>query len=196
MKKQLLICIILTLVLLSVSACTKKSYLSVDDSNTESDNDADTSSKGNSNNKNNSTKTSTDKCFVEIRGAVNCPGVYEVESSARVFHVIFMAGGLREDAYEDSLNQAGKITDGQKIVVLTKDEAAMSMMSEDNDGKVNINTADEGLLMTLPGIGESKAKAIIKYRENNGLFASSEDIKNISGIKDGVYSKIEDLIKV
>ena len=64
------------------------------------------------------------------------------------------------------------------------------------DARVNINTAEKEELMTLAWIGESKAEAIIAYREENGGFSSPEDIKNISGIKDGVYSKIKDSICV
>ena len=75
-------------------------------------------------------------------------------------------------------------------------EAAMEAATSADDGKVNINTADAKTLMTLPGIGESKANSIIKYRESKGNFNSIEDIKNISGIKDGVYNKIADSIKV
>ena len=79
---------------------------------------------------------------------------------------------------------------------MTKEEAALMAENSASDGKVDINTADETTLMTLPGIGESKAQSIIKYRETNGPFGSPEDIKNISGIKDGVYNKISDKIKV
>ena len=81
-------------------------------------------------------------------------------------------------------------------MIKTKDEVAVDAVMSADDGKVNINTADAKTLMTLPGIGESKANSIIKYRENKGNFNSIEDIKSISGIKDGVYNKIADYIKV
>ena len=200
MKRKYVICCILLMLMLAVSGCTKKSYLSsADDINSTASNSTANSTKslGNSTKSSdkNATKTS-DMCFVQVTGAVNSPGVYELGSDARVLHAILNAGGLREDADDASLNLAGKIADGMKIVVLTKDEAVAQSLSSNSDGKVNINEADEATLMTLPGIGQSKAKSIIKYREGNGPFASTEDIKNISGIKDGVYNKIADMIKV
>ena len=197
MQKKFNICFILLIILVVVSGCTKKSYLSTEEDYNTTESNSSTSfgnTKTNST-KSNSTNSTSDKCFVQISGAVNNPGVYELDGDARIFQVVLMAGGLREDADDSSLNQAGKVTDGQMIVVLTKEEALAAAMNSSSDGKVDINTADEATLMTLPGIGEAKAKAIIKYRESNS-FTSKEDIKNISGIKDGVYSKIEDLIKV
>ena len=204
MQKKFNICFILLIILVVASGCTKKSYLSSEEDYNIMDSNSSTSF-GSSGSKTNSTKStdtnstknsSSDKCFVQISGAVNNPGVYELDGDARIFQVVLMAGGLREDADDSTLNQAGRVSDGQKIVVLTKEEAFAREAGGGSDGKVDINTADEAMLMTLPGIGEAKAKAIIKYRESNGSFANIEDIKNISGIKDGVYSKIEDLIKV
>ncbi|HAQ51653.1 MAG TPA: hypothetical protein DCR12_02685, partial [Lachnospiraceae bacterium] len=179
-------------------SCSKKSYLDKDSSvNTTSDD------KSVSNNKDKSTNSTKDKssnssgkCFVQVVGAVNKPGVYELESDSRIFQAILMAGGLREDADESSLNQAQKISDGMKLEIKTKDEVQSSAQNSPNDGKVDINTADASTLMTLPGIGESKANSIIKYRESKGRFNSCEDLKNITGIKDGVYNKIADSIKV
>ena len=190
MKRKFNICFIFLIILLSCTACSKKSYLASDESyNSNSTKEIDES-------KESTAKSSKGKCFVQVTGAVNQPGVYELESDARMFHAILMAGGLREDADDSSINQAAKISDGQKIVILTKDEVMAASLSSTSDGKIDINTADETTLMTLPGVGQSKAKAIIKYRESNGPFVATEDIKNISGIKDGVYSKIEDMIKV
>ena len=182
--------------LVTFSSCGKTSYLdkSQDSNSTTETSDKKNSSKDGSS-KNTTSKTSG-KCFVQVSGAVNSPGVYELSGEPRIFHAILMAGGLREDADVSSLNQAEKISDGQKIVIKTRDEVAMEATTSADDGKVNINTADAKTLMTLPGIGESKANSIIKYRESKGSFNSIEDIKNISGIKDGVYNKIADSIKV
>lgn len=201
MKRKINICFILLILLISVvtfCSCSKKSYLDKDSSvNTTSDD------KTVSNNKDKSTNSTKDKssnssgkCFVQVVGAVNKPGVYELESDSRIFQAILMAGGLREDADESSLNQAQKISDGMKLEIKTKDEVQSSAQNSPNDGKVDINTADASTLMTLPGIGESKANSIIKYRESKGRFNSCEDLKNITGIKDGVYNKIADSIKV
>lgn len=201
MKRKINICFILLILLISVvtfCSCSKKSYLDKDSSvNTTSDD------KSVSNNKDKSTNSTKDKssnssgkCFVQVVGAVNKPGVYELESDSRIFQAILMAGGLREDADESSLNQAQKISDGMKLEIKTKDEVQSNAQNSPNDGKVDINTADASTLMTLPGIGESKANSIIKYRESKGRFNSCEDLKNITGIKDGVYNKIADSIKV
>ncbi len=196
MKRKFNICLFLLIFILSLTACSKSSYLQNDNNSTETKEDSSSKDSKSNSTKSNSTKSSSGKCYVQISGAVNKPGVYELEGDVRMFQVILMAGGLREDADEGSLNQAGKVNDGQKIVVMTKEEAALMAENSASDGKVDINTADETTLMTLPGIGESKAQSIIKYRETNGPFGSPEDIKNISGIKDGVYNKISDKIKV
>ena len=199
MKRKINICFIFlmfSICLVTFSSCGKTSYLdkSQDSNSTAENSDKKNSSKDGSS-KNTTSKTSG-KCFVQVSGAVNSPGVYELSGEPRIFHAILMAGGLREDADVSSLNQAEKISDGQKIVIKTRDEVAMEAATSADDGKVNINTADAKTLMTLPGIGESKANSIIKYRESKGSFNSIEDIKNISGIKDGVYNKIADSIKV
>ena len=106
-----------------------------------------------------------------------------------------------EDACEDSVNQAEEVADGQMIRILTKAEAeeekALSQNdAQPSDGRINLNTADEQELMSLPGIGASKAQSILAYREEKGGFSSTEDIMNITGIKEGVYAKIKDCITV
>ena len=94
------------------------------------------------------------------------------------------------------------MSDGQMVRVPTKEEAQYGAESaeggakETDSGLVNINTADAGELMTLPGIGASKAESILSYRREQGSFASVEEIMNITGIKEGVYSKIKDYITV
>ena len=87
---------------------------------------------------------------------------------------------------------------GEKNVEMQADASATSTQSDTSysDGKVNINTAGLEELMTLKGVGESRARAIIEYREQQGAFETPEDIMNISGIKEGVFSKIKDQIAV
>ena len=102
------------------------------------------------------------------------------------------------------VNQAALLSDGQQIRVYTCEEAAQGAVSvveeqgtkETAQGKININQAGAEELMTLPGIGESKAADIIRYREENGGFERIEDIMNISGIKEAVFSKIKDKIVI
>ena len=145
--------------------------------------------------------------FVYVCGAVARPGVYEVDADTRIFEAIEAAGGVTEDAAEEYLNLAQPVTDGQKILVPTQEETRELEQSgalenppdsveEARDGLVNINTAGEDLLMTLPGIGASKAQSIITYREVHGDFKTIDEIKKIEGIKEGVFRKIKDLIRV
>lgn len=142
--------------------------------------------------------------YIHICGAVKEPNVYEVEVNTRLISVINLAGGLTEDAAGDYVNQAALVQDGQQIYIPTKEEVEgmtptnyeVSESSDIVSSKVNINTATMEALMTLTGIGESKAKSIIAYRQDNDGFQAIEEIKNIDGIKDAVYDKIFDLITV
>ncbi|WP_454970799.1 helix-hairpin-helix domain-containing protein [Dorea sp.] len=150
-------------------------------------------------------------CYVHICGAVKQPGVYELTADSRLFEAIQMAGGLTEEAADQVLNQAELIEDGSRIYVPTKEEVKAGMdigdtltQNEDNaekagstsDGKVDINTAEKNELMTLPGIGEAKADAIVRYREEHGTFQKIEDLMEVEGIKEGVFQKVKDQIKV
>lgn len=143
-----------------------------------------------------------EECYVHICGAVVHPGVYKLPARSRIYEAISMAGGLLEGACGDSVNQAGEVTDGQMVKVLTEEEAKelhaqpAGQDAKEADGRVNINTADAAGLMELPGIGASKAESILSYREEKGGFSSIEEIKNITGIKEGVFSKIKDYITV
>lgn len=144
---------------------------------------------------------SFDKGFVQIYGAVNAPGVYEIGKDTRLFSVIEAAGGLREDAAFESVNMAQVLSDGASIKVLSRDEydngsSDFTSSGTSGDGRVNINTADAEGLKTLRGIGDSKADMIIEYREANGSFSSIEDLMSIPGIKEGVFNKIKDDITV
>lgn len=157
----------------------------------------DLSDTGEAEQENKSDDTVETEFYVDVGGAVKNPGVYRLKSGSRVYEAIQMAGGLNENADVRNLNQAAAVSDGEKIYICTIEEQQTIIQSDNTaDGKVNINTASRDELMTLPGIGESKADAIIAYRQENGNFSSPEEIKNISGIKEGVYSKIADSIKV
>ena len=152
---------------------------------------------------------------VHICGAVNQPGVYYLKKKQRIYEGILKAGGFREDADVDYLNQALFLEDGMKIIVPTREETeeletSVQKNGEDNfiqkaaslgefevkQQKVDLNTADEELLCTLPGIGESRAKSIIAYRREHGDFQKAEDIMNVSGIKEAAYEKIKDYVTV
>ncbi len=158
-----------------------------------------------------------DKIYVHVCGAIVNPGVYTCEADSRLFEVVELAGGFAQDADETYLNLVDKVTDGQKIYVPSIDEipqdnstgtvsgdnvsgqiqrntSSGNSISNGNSGLININTATKEQLMTLPGIGESKAADIIDYRNSIGSFNKPEDIKNISGIKEAAYAKIKDMI--
>lgn len=137
---------------------------------------------------------------VEIRvyvcGAVKAPGVVSLPEGSRAEDALLAAGGFAETAWRDYVNLAERVSDGQKLYFPTLEEADFLVEQESGSGLVNINTADVAMLCTLPGIGESRARDIIAYRETNGAFKSCEDIMKVSGIKTSVYSKISDRITV
>ena len=148
------------------------------------------------------------KICVHVCGAVAQPGVYYLDEGSRVHMAVELAGGLLENAADEYVNMAREISDGIQIYIPTREEADTGTIPEGideempeeqlsaDDGKVNINTASLSELSTLPGIGESKADAIIAYRENVSEFSQAEDIMNVAGIKESSYEKIKDHIKV
>lgn len=135
---------------------------------------------------------------VYVCGEVKKPGVYTMEMGSRVCDGIEMAGGIKKSASLDNLNLAALLVDGEKLYVYSRDEivAAESEDMQKDDGCININVASREELMTLPGIGQTRAEAIINYRDSNGLFESIEDIMKINGIKQSVFDNIKELISV
>ena len=136
----------------------------------------------------------TDSIFVYVCGAVEKEGVYELPRGSRVFEAVEKAGGFTIDAAYTQINQAEILEDEARIYIPTIEEIADEQLQ--TDGKVNINTASKEELMTLPGVGEAKASQIIQYRESYGAFQNVEDLMNISGIKEGLFNKIKDDIKI
>ena len=165
----------------------------------------------------------TKTLVVHICGAVSAPGVYELPAGSRIIDAVEAGGGFLPEADEACCNLAEEIVDGCQIYIMTKTESCADGQTEkkagiqtspDSDmqttdrnvrsnsatalenGLVNLNTADVAALMTLPGIGESRAKAIISYREQHGAFGRVVDMVKISGIKQAAFSKIKDKITV
>lgn len=143
--------------------------------------------------------------YVQVSGAVNNPGVYALPQGSRIFQAVELAGGVTGEADVHSLNQAKPVTDGEMIWVMTAAEAAGKgdpagedgkPQALEDDGRVNLNTATKEELMELPGIGAAKADSILAWRKDNGSFTQIEDLMKIEGIKEGVFSKIEDYVKV
>lgn len=156
-------------------------------------------------------------CFVHICGAVKAPGVYELSQGSRIYQAVEMAGGFLSEADQSFLNLAQPVADGMKITVWTRQEAETAAQGQgialpgtengypkeanaaeesETKTKVNINTAGKEELMTLRGIGASRAEDIIAYREKHGSFQKIEDIMKVSGIKDAAFEKIKDDITV
>lgn len=136
--------------------------------------------------------------YVYVCGAVQSPGVVEVPEGSRAEEVLRLAGGMTEKADPFYVNLAEPVTDGQKLYFPTTEEAESleSAAKAAEAGLVNINTATEEELCTLPGIGASRAADIVRYREKNGNFQTPEDIMKVSGIKQNAYDKLCDKITV
>lgn len=188
-----------------VDCDTQISYSEEADSNSKEATDKDNNSKdASTSSKDNKNK----KIYVHICGEVNEPGVYELKEDARVIDAIDAAKGLTKAASQQSVNQAEKLEDSQQIYIPSikevKEDVNQSVKSSDSNssinnegnGKVNINTASQEELTTLPGIGVAKAQKIIAYRQQNGSFSKIEDIMKISGIKEGLFNKISENITV
>ena len=91
------------------------------------------------------------------------------------------------------------MSDNQEVIIPIKgqyESESFASTSSNSNGKININTANETELDSLPGIGPAKALEIIKYREKNGRFKSIEEIKNIKGVGEASFEKLKDSIKV
>ncbi len=146
--------------------------------------------------------------YVYICGAVEKPGVYEVPEGSRIYELVEMAGGMTEEADETSVNLAQAVEDGTMVRIPTVEETASGGNSgwvsssgetgvgETSGKKVNINTAGVEELMSLNGIGEVKARAIVDYREEHGSFKSAEEIMQVSGIGESTYDRIKEDITV
>lgn len=140
--------------------------------------------------------------YVYVCGQVENPGVYTLLEGSRIYDVFVLAGGFTEEADTDYWNQARLLKDGEMIYVPSKEEVKDSPFEWENTGaanesdKVNINTATKEELMTLPGIGETRALAILDYRQANGPFSSLEELKQVEGIKDAVFSKMKEYIEI
>lgn len=186
MKKQIgiIIVVIFVIPLLVMSAC----------SNGKEENALNVETQGYSQHNNSET---VQQICVYIVGEICNPGVYYVDIDSRVTDVVNAAGGFTNEAATDYINLASKVSDGEKIIIYSLSQIENSEKFNENQSTlININTADVDKLMTLPGIGESKAKDIIRFREKNGRFETKEDIMQVSGIKEAAFEKIEEYITV
>lgn len=175
--------------------------------------------------------------YVEIKGAVNSPGVFKVTSNNIINDVINMAGGLKNNAYTKNINLSKNVSKEMVVYVYTNYEYSLlnteekpyecncpkqdisvctdkgaSIITSDEDkheehfnsdsksetknNKVNINTSTKEVLTSLSGIGDAKAQKIIDYRNENGLFKSIEDLKNVTGISEKLFEQIKEFITI
>ena len=173
--------------------------------------------------------------YVEIKGALNSPGVFKVTSDNIINDAINMAGGLKNNAYTKNINLSKNVSKEMVVYVYTNyeysllntkeetyecncpkqdisactDKGASIITSDENkpeelpnsnseveNSKVNINNATKEMLTSLSGIGDAKAQKIIDYRNENGLFKSIEDIKNVTGISEKLFEQIKEFITI
>lgn len=142
-----------------------------------------------------------EKIFVDVKGAVKHPGVFETTKDKRVKDLIEEAGGLLDDADTSTLNLSQKVKDQMVIYVLKHGEKPKQMTDGASTGSssgdvININTASKEQLMKISGVGKTKAEAIIAHREKNGDFKKKEDITKVRGIGKSTFEKIKDKIEV
>ena len=157
-----------------------------------------------------------EKVTVDVKGAVLNPGIYTLDNNKRVFDAITIAGGLLDNSDTENINMSLKLTDEMVIIVPFKEEkqnsvgdkehlnnsnniendANVSNSKNTNNEKVSINKASKEDLMTLKGIGETKALAIINYRKEHGNFKSISELQNVKGIGKSIFEKIKDNIEL
>lgn len=148
-----------------------------------------------------------ERYYIDVKGAVKRPGMYAVEAHMRVLDAIEQAGGFTDEADQNQVNLAMKLTD-QMVLFIPKvgeniqdlafagQASAESNSGQAPDDKINLNTADVAELQQLNGIGQKKAEAIIDYREQNGSFQAIEDITKVSGIGQQTFEKLKDHLSV
>lgn len=153
--------------------------------------------------------------YVDIKGAVKVPGVYQLSHGSRLIDLIDQAGGFRQDAATQDLNLSLLLEDQMMIQVLSQSEweeqeferalmgqemdnpvGLVSQVDQPVDGLINLNTADQSQLEELPGIGPAKAKQIIQYRQENGSFSSVYQLLEVSGIGSKTFEGLKDAVTV
>ena len=149
---------------------------------------------------------------VYVCGAVRKPGVYEFDHSPRVLEAVDKAGGFTKKADTLSVNLASMLEDGSQVVIAEKGKSggeaggtgktgnvssdSASSGSSSSGDRIDINTAGAEELTKIPGIGEAKSTAIVNYRNEHGRFQKPEDLMQIPGIKEGIFNRIKDYIRV
>ncbi|WP_107934540.1 helix-hairpin-helix domain-containing protein [Ureibacillus chungkukjangi] len=150
-----------------------------------------------------------EEIMVDVKGAVKSPGVYILTADDRIIDAIDRAGGYTEEAQSTEVNHAQKLQDEMLIYIPKIGEeidqensigqvvvSSTAASSSSQGTKIDLNSADEAALTTLPGIGPSKAQAILAFREENGSFKTIDDLKNVTGIGEKTFEKLKEFIVV
>lgn len=152
-----------------------------------------------------SQSSASGELYIDVKGEVKHPGVYQIPSNSRVTDVIKEAGGFKADADEQNVNLAKVLNDQDVVVVNKKGAAGSSSFASSNNTstgnsannvKVNLNTADLNELQKLDRVGEKKAQKIIDYRNQHNGFHSIDEIKQVSGFGDKTFERLKDSLEV
>ncbi|EMC0702622.1 helix-hairpin-helix domain-containing protein [Enterococcus faecalis] len=143
--------------------------------------------------------------YVDIKGAVKVPGIYQLKNQQRIWDALALAGGVSEEADTVQVNYAQKVKDQMIIYVPKKGEAVAQSLEtlqesapaqQNQEEKINLNTATEAELQTISGIGAKKAQEIIRFRDEQGPFKTVEELKNVPGIGEKTVERLKDMLTV
>ena len=143
--------------------------------------------------------------YVDIKGAVKVPGIYQLKNQQRIWDALALAGGVSEEADTTQVNYAQKVKDQMIIYVPKKGESVAQSLEtlqesapaqQNQEEKINVNTATEAELQTISGIGAKKAQEIIRFRDEQGPFKTVEELKNVSGIGEKTVERLKDMLTV
>ncbi len=141
--------------------------------------------------------------YVDIKGAVKVPGIYQLKNQQRIWDALALAGGVSEEADTAQVNYAQKVKDQMIIYVPKKGEAVAQSLEtlqesapaqQNQEEKINLNTATEAELQTISGIGAKKAQEIIRFRDEQGPFKTVEELKNVPGIGEKTVERLKDML--
>ncbi len=143
--------------------------------------------------------------YVDIKGAVKVPGIYQLKNQQRIWDALALAGGVSEEADTAQVNYAQKVKDQMIIYVPKKGESVAQSLEtlqesapaqQNQEEKINVNTATEAELQTISGIGAKKAQEIIRFRDEQGPFKTIEELKNVPGIGEKTVERLKDMLTV
>lgn len=143
--------------------------------------------------------------YVDIKGAVKVPGIYQLKNQQRIWDALALAGGVSEEADTTQVNYAQKVKDQMIIYVPKKGESEPQSLEtlqesapaqQNQEEKINLNTATEAELQTISGIGAKKAQEIIRFRDEQGPFKTVEELKNVPGIGEKTVERLKDMLTV